>query len=105
MSEFHNLTNLDLAEETGQRNEPKLPHTSTATAAGHSVGIGAPSHCPMVLKVTRQQNPGVQAVCKRQCREAVLSVGLANTERPQTGSYRPPVDVSSSAQLKIMPDF
>lgn len=54
MSEFRILTSLDLAKETGQRNEPKLPYTSTATATGHSVGTGAPSHCPTVLKVTRQ---------------------------------------------------
>lgn len=105
MSEFQILTNLDLAKETGQRNEPKLPHTSTATEAGHSVGIGAPSHCPTVLKVTRKKNLGAQGVCKLQCKETVLSVGLPNMERPQTGSYSPPIDVSSSAQLKIMPAF
>lgn len=69
------------------------------------MGIGAPSHCPMVLKVTRQQKLGAQAICKLQCREAALSVGLANMERPQTGFYRPSMDVSSSAQLKIMPAF
>lgn len=53
MSEFHSLNNLDLAKETGQRKEPKLPNASTATAAGHSVGTGASSHCPMVLQVTK----------------------------------------------------
>lgn len=90
MSEFHSLANLDLAEETGQRKEPKLPHASTAPAAGNSVGTGAPSHCPMILKVTRQQNLGAQAVCKLQCREAELSVGLANMERPRRGLMGPP---------------
>lgn len=66
MSEFHILTNPDLAKETGRRNEPELPQTLTFLDTGHSVGTGAPSHCPMVLKVTRQQNLGAQAVCKLQ---------------------------------------
>lgn len=68
MSEFHSLNNLDLAKETGQRKEPKLPHTSTATAAGFSVGIGAPSYCPMALKVTKPGSTScLQAAVQGSC--------------------------------------
>lgn len=104
MSEFHGLANLHLAKETGQRNEPKLPLSSVATAAGNSVGTGAPSHCPTVLKGTRHKT-WEHKLCASCSAGKQRCLWGWQTWRPQTGSYGPLMDVSSSAQLKIILAF